>query len=195
MEEHRIKIESTTTLLEGWSKVIRIVYRLLRRDGTWQEQDRDLLDRGDGITVLLCDRKRRKVLLLKQPRVIATLRGADSSQTIEACNGQVEDETPLHCALREVEQETGHRLSTLQPVMQVYASPGASLEIVHLFLGEYSETTKVSESGGLREEGEDIEIMEIDIDLAMRWIDEKVICDARTILTMQYAMLHNYFSS
>ncbi len=193
MEEHRIKIQSTTTLLEGWSKVIRVVYRLLRRDGNWQEQDRDLLDRGDGVTVLLCDRARRKVLLLKQPRVIATLREAHSSQTIEACNGQVEDETPLHCALREVEQETGHHLTDLLPVMQVYASPGASLEIVHLFLGEYSEATKVSESGGLMEEGEDIELMEVDIDFAMRWIDEKIICDARTILVMQYAMLHNYF--
>jgi nudix-type nucleoside diphosphatase (YffH/AdpP family) len=195
MNDHRIKIQSTTTLLEGWSKVIRVVYRLLRRDGSWQDQDRDLLDRGDGVTILLCDRAHRKVLLLKQPRVIATLRGASSSQTIEACNGQVEDESPLECALREVEQETGHRLATLQPVMDVYASPGASLEIVHLFLGEYSDATKVSESGGLIEEGEDIELMEVDIDLAMRWIDEKIICDARTILTMQFAVLHNYFSS
>jgi GDP-mannose pyrophosphatase NudK len=194
MDEHRIKILSRTTLLEGWSKVIRVVYSLLRRDGTVQEQDRDLLDRGDCVTVLLCDRARRKVLLLKQPRVVAALRGANSSQTIEACSGQIEDETPLACALREVEQETGHRLSMLLPVMEAYAGPGASLEIMHLFLGEYSAATKVSESGGLSEEGEDIELMEVDVDLAMRWIDEKIICDARTILVMQYAMLHNFFS-
>jgi nudix-type nucleoside diphosphatase (YffH/AdpP family) len=163
------------------------------RDGVWSEQDRDLLDRGDGITVLLCNRARRTVLLLMQPRVVATVRGKDSSETIEACNGQMEDETPLECALREVEQETGHRLTQLHAIGAVYASPGASLEIVHLFWGEYSESTKVSAGGGLAHEGEDIELLEASMDQAMRWIAEGVICDARTILTLQYAALNGIF--
>lgn len=198
--EDRIELLTTTTLLEGWSKVVRLVYRVLGRDGGWQQQDRDLLDRGDGVTVLLCDRTRRTVLLLKQPRVIAKVRSSAinarfGTQTIEACNGQVEPgETPLACALREVEQETGHRLTTLHPIGGVYASPGASLEIVHLFWGEYDATTRVNAGGGLANEGEDIELLETPLDEAMRWIADGTVCDARTILTLQHALLNEVFA-
>lgn len=198
--EDRIELLSTTTLLEGWSKVVRLVYRVLGRDGRWRQQDRELLDRGDGVTVLLCDRRRRTVLLLKQSRVIARVRSEAinrrfGTQTIEACNGQVESgEIPLVCALREVEQETGHRLHGLQAIGGVYASPGGSLEIVHLFWGEYSDETRAGLGGGLAEEGEDIEVFETAIDEAMRWVQDGTICDARTILTLQHAVLNGVFA-
>ena len=197
----RITIVSTTTLLEGWSKVVHIVYQLLRRDGTVQTQDRDLLDRGDGVTVLLCNRARGTVLLLRQARVIAAVRpvatpcGAATSQTLEACNGQIEHgETPLACALREVEQETGHRLASLQPVAAVYASPGASLEIVHLFLGEYDDATRVGPSGGLHEEGEDIEVIEVPFAQAIQWVEDGTLCDARSMLVLQHVALRGFFA-
>ena len=74
---NRIEVLSTTTLLEGWSKVIRVIYRQLRRDGSWQQQDRDLLDRGDGVTTLLHNPERGTVLLLRQPRVMVAMRGAN----------------------------------------------------------------------------------------------------------------------
>jgi GDP-mannose pyrophosphatase NudK len=189
----RNEILSMTTLLEGWSKVVRIVYRQYRRDGTAQVQDRDLLDRGDGITVLLYNRQKGTVLLLKQPRIIATVKDHHNGETIEACNGQVERETPEACACREVEQETGHKVAHIVPVAQVYASPGASLEIVHLFFAEYSESTKQNEGGGLIHEGEDIELLEIPFLEALRWIDEGVILDARTILVLSFAHRQEIF--
>jgi GDP-mannose pyrophosphatase NudK len=187
----RNEVISVTTLLEGWSKVVRIVYGQLRRDGTRQIQDRDLLDRGDGITVLLYNKSKRTVLLLKQPRIVATVRGHSSGEMIEACNGLVEDEAPIECARREVLQETGHQPIDIVPVAQIYACPGGSLEIVHLFFAQYSDSTRVESGGGLREEGEDIELLEVSLEQAMRWIDEGVIRDGRTILTLQYACLRN----
>lgn len=181
-------VMSTTTLLTGWSKVVRIVYRQLRRDGSWQTQDRDLLDRGDGVTVLLCNVARRTVLLLRQPRIVATVAGDATGETIEVCNGQVEaGETSLACALREVEQETGLRLSTLTPVAQVYASPGGSLEIVHLFVGEYGHFNAGEQPGGLLDEGEDIEVFEVPVEQAMAWVDDHTIRDARSIVLLEYA--------
>ncbi len=179
--------------------MVRVAYRVLGRDGRWEQQDRDLLDRGDGVTVLLCDRRRRTVLLLKQPRVIARVRSEATrrrfgTQTIEACSGQLErDETPLACALREVAQETGHRVPMLQPISRVYASAGGSLEVVHLFWGEYSDQTRVGAGGGLAEEGEDIEVLEMPIDEAMHWVADGTICDARTVLALQYAALNGVF--
>ena len=185
----RNEVLSVATLLEGWSKVVRIVYRQLRRNGTWQLQDRDMLDRGDGVTVLLTHRTTGNVLLLRQPRIIATITGNSTGETVEACNGQMEGESALECALREVEQETGHRLATLTPVGVVYASPGASLERVHLFMGQYDASTLVSAGGGLEHEGEDIELFEASLDQAMQWVQDGTICDARTILVLRHAQV------
>ena len=185
----RNHIVGVTTLLEGWSKVIRVVYRQLRRDGSRQFQDRDLLDRGDGVTVLLYNKTKGTVLLLKQPRIVATMRGHSSGEMIEACNGLIEDEHPMECARREVLQETGHQPIDIVPVAQVYACPGGSLEIVHLFFAQYSDSTQVESGGGLHDEGEDIELSEVPFEQAMRWIDDGVIQDGRTILALQFACL------
>lgn len=183
----RIEITGRQVLLEGWSRVVRIFYRMRRRDGRWEEQDRDMLDRGDGVTVLAYNPGKDTVLLLKQPRVIAVARQMASSETIEACNGLVEaGEEPVDCAVREMEQETGHRVDEIEHAGSVYASPGASLEIVHLFLARYDESTAVSSGGGLAEEGEDIEVMEVPFAVAMEWVENGVICDARTLLTLQH---------
>jgi GDP-mannose pyrophosphatase NudK len=188
--KQRNEIVSTTTLLEGWSRVVRVVYRQLRRDGTWQKQDRDLLDRGHGVTILLYNRQKKSVLLLKQPRIIATLSGIDGGETIEACNGLVEGEEPLVCAYREAEEETGHRPTQLTQVNVVYASPGASLELVYLFIGEYDNSTAVTQGGGILHEGEDIEVLEVSLCQALRWRDEPVIRDARTMLLLDWAERH-----
>ena len=190
----RNKVVSITTLLDGWSKVVRVAYRQMRRDGSWQDQDRDLLDRGDGVTVLPYNRARQTVLLLRQPRIVATMNGGATGETIEACNGLIErGESAMECALREVEEEVGHRLARLQPVTEVYASPGGSLEMVHLFIGGYDDTTRVAEGGGIAEEGEDIEALEVTLAQAMQWVEEGVIRDARTMLVLQHVVLQRTF--
>jgi GDP-mannose pyrophosphatase NudK len=185
----RNRILNTTVLLEGWSRVVRIEYEQLARDGNVQTIDRDLLNRGDGVTVLLYNLVRGTVLLLRQPRIIATVSGFDSGETIEACNGLMETANPQECALREVEEETGHRPTSLVPIGSFYASPGSSLELVHIFLAEYDHHTRVGEGGGNAVEGEDIELIEITVDEAMRWILDGRIRDARTILAIQYFFL------
>ncbi len=184
VQGQRNEVLSTRTLLDGWSRVRRVFYRQLRRDGQWQLQDRDLLDRGHGVSVLLYNSSRGTVLLLRQPRIVATLNGDAFGDTIEVCSGIVETADPLQCALREVEQETGHKLSTLKPLGQIYSSPGSSLEVVSLFVGEYSASTDLGTGGGVPAEGEDIELLEMPLETAMTLIAEGVICDGRTLATL-----------
>lgn len=192
MRRPAIEVVSETELLNGWSRVLRIVYRLTRRDGGIRTEDRDLLARGDGITVLLCHPHRRTVLLLRQARIAAAMRRGGDGQTLEACNGQVDDgEDPLACAHREVFEETGQVVSGLLRIGAVYASPGASLELIHIYLGTYDEHLEGA-GGGLEEEGEDIEVLEVSFDQAMLWVSDGTICDGRTILALQHAALHHF---
>lgn len=142
------------------------------------------------MSVLLYDSLRGTVLLLRQPRIVATLNGDAFGDTIEVCSGLVESADRVQCALREVEQETGHKLLTLKALGQIYSSPGSSLEIVYLFLGEYGANTDLGTGGGVQAEGEDIELLEMHLENAMRLIADGTICDARTI-----AAFHLFTSS
>ncbi len=184
----RHRLLSRERLLEGWSPVDRVYYEQRFRDGSVEVHDRDLNVRGDGVTVLLFSRTRGTVMLLRQPRIVATLRGDTAGETLEACSGLLEGAIPEVCAQREVFEETGYAAENLTHVASVYASPGASLELIHLFTGECS-AQRYAPGGGLRLEGEDIEVCEIAFSQALAMMRNGTIRDARTMLLLQHLAL------
>ena len=184
----RHRVTARTRLLEGWSPVDRVHYQQTFADGSVEQHDRDLNARGDGVTVLLFSPERGTVVLLRQPRIVATLRGDPSGETIEACSGLLEHDSPAECARLEVIEETGFLPSDLTHIATVYASPGGSLELVHLFTAEYA-PERHSPGGGLRAEGEDIEVLEVPLAEALQWMHTGRIRDARTMLLLQHLAL------
>ena len=172
---------------------LRVHYEQIFRDGSIEVQDRDLNARGDGVTVLLYSRARGTVLLLRQPRIVATLRGDPSGETLEACSGLLESQSAEESARLEVIQETGYIPLHLTFVASVYGSPGGSLELVHLFTAEYAED-RHSEGGGLRHEGEDIELLEMPLAEALALVRSGAVRDARTMLLLQHAALTGLLS-
>jgi hypothetical protein len=70
-------------------------------------------------------------------------------------------------------------------------SPGAVTEILHFFIGEYSKEMKINDGGGLDDEGEDIEVLELSFDEALKMIETGEIKDAKTIMLLQYVRLKN----
>lgn len=184
----RHHVLSKSYLWTGWANVLRVSYLLFRNDGTIQPQDRDLHQRGDGVTTLLHDPARGTVVLLKQPRIVASMRGAHSGETLEACSGLVGTYSAEESARREVAEETGYALLSLTRVATVYESPGGSLDLIHLFLGEYDSSRKGA-GGGLYDEGEDIETLEMTLSEAMKLVDRGTIRDARSLLLLQHLAL------
>ena len=184
----RHTVLSRKRLLEGWSPVDRVHYRQTFRDGSVEIHDRDLSARGDGVTVLLYSRSRGTVVLLRQPRIVATLRGDPSGETLEACSGLLESESAEESARLEVMQETGYVPHHLTPVATVYGSPGGSLELIHLFTAEVTEA-RHHLGGGLRHEGEDTELVEVSLAEALAMMRSGVIRDARTMLLLQHVAL------
>jgi hypothetical protein len=75
--------------------------------------------------------------------------------------------------------------------MQTYMSPGAVTEILYLFVGEYDESMKVSDGGGVAHEEENIDVLEMTYDEAYAMIESGQIQDAKTIMLLQYAKIHN----
>jgi GDP-mannose pyrophosphatase NudK len=186
----RIKIADVQVLSDDWYVLKKSTFDYLRSDGTWQRQSRETYDRGNGAAVLLYNRSRKTVILTRQFRFPTFVNGNADGMMIEACAGLLDQDDPASCVRREAEEEAGYRVRDVRKVLEAYMSPGSVTERVFLFVGEYDHDDKVSSGGGDKREGEDIEVLELAFDKAIEMVDEGLICDAKTIMLLQYAKLH-----
>lgn len=186
---NRIRIKATRLLSDNWYILRTTTFDWLRANGEWQTQHRETYDRGNGVALLLYNTKRRTVVLTRQFRYPAYVNGHDDLM-IEAAAGLLDDELPEARIRAEVEEETGYRLTEIRKVFEVFMSPGAVTEKLHLFVGEYRDDMKVGSGGGLHAEGEDIEVLELPFDEALAMANDGRIVDAKTIMLLQYAALH-----
>ena len=81
-------------------------------------------------------------------------------------------------------------MGEVRKVFDAYMSPGSVTEKLHFFVAEYDPESRVGEGGGVADEGEDIEVLEIPIEEALRMMDDGRIADGKTIMLLQHARLH-----
>jgi GDP-mannose pyrophosphatase NudK len=187
----KIKLLKTEILSNNWYKLKKITYEYLQKDGTWQTQNREAYDRGNGATILLFNKENKTVILTRQFRLPTFINGNKTGMLIEACAGLLDQDNAEDCIRRETEEETGYKISSVKKIFEAYMSPGSVTEILYFFVAEYSKSMKVSEGGGLEKEQENIEVLELLFDNAMQMIDDGEIKDAKTIMLLQYAKLKN----
>ena len=186
-----VKILNKEILSANWYKLYKYTFALIDKDGNEHVQSREAYDRGNGSTILLYNRQQRTVILTKQFRLPTLVNGneAESGMLVETCAGLLDLDNPEECIRRETEEETGYRIQDVRKIFELYMSPGSVTEILHFFVGEYSKDQKVSEGGGV-DEDERIEVLELDFDRAYQMITTGEIRDAKTVVLLQYALLH-----
>ncbi|CAM3986119.1 GDP-mannose pyrophosphatase NudK [Flavobacterium weaverense] len=191
MKNPSIKIQKTELLSDNWYVLNKVTFDYQKKDESWITQKREVYDRGDGAAILLYNSNTKTVLLTRQFRLPSYLNGNESGMMIEVCAGLLDKDNPEECIIRETEEETGYRISKVEKIMESYMSPGAVTEILHLFVGEYNASMKVSEGGGLESEQENIDVLEMSYDVAYNMISTGEIKDAKTILLLQHAKIKN----
>jgi nudix-type nucleoside diphosphatase (YffH/AdpP family) len=186
MLRDRIEIVDVKVLANDWSTLKKTTLRFRRTDGTWQSLTRETYDRGNGATILLINRERSTVLLTRQFRYPAYVNEA-KDLLIESCAGLLDTRHPEAAIRTEAEEETGVRVRDVRKIFESYMSPGSVTEKLHFFVAEYAENDRVSAGGGLVEDGEDIETLEIPFAQALAMIDAGEIVDGKTIMLLLYA--------
>ena len=186
----KITIQKTELLSDNWYLLNKVTFDYKMGDQDSETQVREVYDRGNGAVILLYNLTKKTVVLTRQFRLPTYLNGNTSGMVIEACAGLLDAENPEECIIRETEEETGYRLSSVKKVFQSYMSPGSVTEILHFFIGEYQPNMKVSDGGGLAEEHENIEVLEYSFDQAYQMIATGEIVDAKTIMLLQYAKIN-----
>ena len=191
MSNPKIDILKSEILSDNWYTLRKITYNYLKKDGNWETQSREAYDRGNGATILLYNKDSKTVILTRQFRLPTYLNGNETGMMIESCAGLLDKDNAEECIRRETEEETGYKISTVEKVFEVYMSPGSVTEIVYFFVAEYTKDMKVNDGGGVADEQENIEVLELDFNKVYSMIASGEIKDAKTIMLLQYAKINN----
>jgi GDP-mannose pyrophosphatase NudK len=190
MSNPKIDILKTEILSDNWYTLRKVTYSYLKKDGTWETQSREAYDRGNGATILLYNKQSKTVILTRQFRLPTYVNGNPTGMMIESCAGLLDQDNAEECIRRETEEETGYQITDVKKLFDLYMSPGSVTEIVSFFVAEYHPGMKINEGGGIADEQENIEVLELDFDAAYDMIASGVLQDAKTIILLQYAKLN-----
>jgi nudix-type nucleoside diphosphatase (YffH/AdpP family) len=185
----RVRVKDVRILSDDYYTLKKNTFEFRRANGEWQTQIRETYDRGNCATVLPYNLAQRSVVLVRQFRYPAFVNGYDDL-LIEAAAGVLDGETPEVRIRAEAEEETGYRLGEIKKIFEAFMSPGSVTEKQYFFVAEYDPAMRTGAGGGLADEGEDIEVLEVAIDEALAMIADGRIVDAKTIMLLQYAALN-----
>ena len=190
-----VVVRDVELLASGWHVLRRTTLERRRPDGSWTTEQRETYDRGNGATLLLYDVARRTVLLSRQFRFPVYVNGHPDGMLLETAAGLLDDESPEDAVRREVEEELGVTVGAVEHVFDVWMSPGSVTERLHFFAAPYDAADRTGDRGGLADEGEDIEVVELGFDEALDMIDDGRIADAKTVMLLYWAALRGPFRS
>ena len=185
----KIRLLNTEVLSNNWYTLNKVTYEMEMPDGTKKVQIREAYDRGNGAAILLYNPEAHTVLLTRQFRLPTYINGNADGMLIEVCAGLLDKDNAEDCIRREVEEEVGYRVEQVEKVFEAYMSPGSVTEILYLFLAHYRKDMKISEGGGLEEEQEHIEVIEMSLGEALGMVATGAIKDAKTIMLLQHLQL------
>lgn len=186
-----IRIIDSKILSDDWYSLKKYTFDLQRQDGEWQRQNREVYDRGNGATILLYNREKQTVILTRQFRFPVFINGHDG-YLIESAAGLLDNQDPESRIKAEAEEETGFRVANVQKVFEAFMSPGSVTEKLFFFVAEYSHADRSGPGGGIKSEGEDIEVIELTLDDALNAIDTGQIVDGKTIMLLYHVALKGF---
>ena len=140
---------------------------------------RELVFHPGGVGIIAFDTADR-LLLVKQ------FRKPLEKVILEIPAGKIdpgEGQEPERTAARELEEETGYRPGKLTHLTSMYLSPGFANELLHIY--HATDLEKIAQPLA-QDEDEVLELYALTLEEAKQVMVDQVICDAKTIYTVQY---------
>ncbi len=189
-KSEKIKILSRKILYKGWSTLssYKVLYR--RNNGKEEIQTREIYNSGDGAAILLYNPMDRKLILIRQFRLPVYLNHASDGFILECTAGLLDDMHPIETIKKEVYEETGYVIHDVKKIYEAFATPGAHMEKIHYFVGQYDASMKMSDGGGHETEQEEIEIIEFNYEEIDSLLSGGKIIDTKTIVLLQWALIN-----
>lgn len=148
--------------------------------------------RQDAACVLVLNTDSNKIILTKQFRYGASPKTIE--QLLEVVAGKVDEgEEPFATAIRETAEEIGYRVKkeNLTYLVTCFSSPAYTSERYHIYVAVVTDADKKSKGGGLKNENESIEMVEMETAIFKEKILTGQFADAKTYIAGQQALLKN----
>ncbi|AID91520.1 TPA: GDP-mannose pyrophosphatase NudK [Klebsiella michiganensis] len=179
-----INIIKDKILSENWFLLRNMTYELTRSDGSVIRHRREVYDRGNGATILLYNRHKQTVVLVRQFRIATWVNGNEDGMLIETCAGLLDSDEPEECVRKEAIEETGFEVGEVRKLFELFMSPGGVTELIYFFIAEYNDTQRANDGGGV--DDEDIEVLELPYHRALEMMANGEIRDGKAVILLQY---------
>ena len=179
-----INIIKDKILSENWFLLRNMTYELTRSDGSVVRHRREVYDRGNGATILLYNRHKQTVVLVRQFRIATWVNGNEDGMLIETCAGLLDSDEPEECVRKEAIEETGFEVGEVRKLFELFMSPGGVTELIHFFIAEYNDTQRANDGGGV--DDEEIEVLELPYHRALEMMANGEIRDGKAVILLQY---------
>lgn len=179
-----INVIKDKLLSENYFILRNMTYELTRSDGSVVRHKREVYDRGNGATVLLYNRRKQTVVLVRQFRVATWVNGNEDGMLIETCAGLLDSDEPEECVRKEAIEETGFEVGEVRKLFELFMSPGGVTELIYFFIAEYDDTQRANDGGGV--DDEDIEVLELPYHRALEMMANGEIRDGKAVILLQY---------
>lgn len=185
------KIISNKMLFKGFLSIDEYTLKHdLYAGGESEMITRQLMERGHAVAILLFDPDLDKLVLIEQFRIGAK-DDEKSPWLLELVAGMIEEhESAEQVVVRECMEEAGVSVQGVRELFTYYVSPGGCSEKITLYYGEV-DSRKANGIHGLDSECEDIKVVVLDYDDAIKRLEDGEINSATPILGLQWLQLHH----
>ena len=184
----KVRVLEQSREYDGFFKIDRAVLQYEKFNGEMSEEVTRLdFNRGNTVAVLLYDEDKDSVILVKQFRYSAYVNDGPG-WILEIVAGIIDEgRDAVSVARAELMEEAGYEVDDLEFISRFYVSPGGTSERIDLYLGLTHR--RIDSGGGKPDEGEDTQVVEMPFDEAMKMAESGEICDAKTIIALQWLKL------
>lgn len=185
-----VQVENKEPIHRGFMKLMRYFVTHKLHMGGWSDTlQRELVEKEDAVIVLPYDPSTDTFVLIEQFRVGAIRE--NSTPWLLECVAGINDknESPEALCHRELFEEAGLTTTKLVKAMTYFSSPGASTELLHVYVA----VVDASNAGGVHgvdAESEDILVHTVSREQVKTWLADNTINNAGTIIALQWFLLN-----
>jgi ADP-ribose pyrophosphatase len=183
------EVRNATYVFDGFFKIVAVDFAYTLADGTLFDPGFPhlIFERGDSTAMVVHNTDENTIELITSFRV--PVLNNDGGWITELPAGVVEDqENTVNTAIRETYEELGYEVvpENVQFISMFYVSPGGTSERIFLYYMPVTNAQKTGAGGGVKYEGEQIEVMSVPVDNLPAMLALGEIIDAKTIIGLNW---------
>lgn len=185
------KVKGQKILFKSYITIEEGTLEYEQKKGKISTYTRERVKRDNASCVLIHNTDRNSIILTRQFRY--AIHDIAKGPILEVMAGKVpKGEDPLEGAIREAEEECGYRIrkENIRFINSVFASPGYTTEKLFIYYARVTDADKVSDGGGLEEENEYIEVVELPLAAFLEMASKGQLEDSKTFIAALWLKLN-----